>query len=99
MLLTQTSLVALVQGDKEAGMDRLDAVAEFRVARSLHAHVLKQSAESSGGSSSKQLKPSQFFGRRFLRATQCWPGEGPESLRAKAEADVRHLDQVRLLHN
>jgi hypothetical protein len=78
-----------IQGEKEAGMDRLDDVAEFRVARSLHAHVLKQSAETG-----KQLKPSQFFGRRFPKATQCWPGEGSNSLRAKAEADLRHLDQV-----
>jgi len=61
------------QGEKQGGLDRLDAVAEFRVARVLAAHVRKQ-----GG------KTTKLFGRRFLHATGCWPGK----LRALAEADL-----------
>lgn len=66
-------------------------MAEFRVARALHGHVLKQAATSGGKGSGK---PSQFFGRRFLAATRCWPGEGKDSLRAQAEADLGKLDPV-----
>mmetsp|Transcript_31411 Transcript_31411/g.62701 ORF Transcript_31411/g.62701 Transcript_31411/m.62701 type:complete len:297 (-) Transcript_31411:152-1042(-) len=57
------------QGEEETASARLDAVAEFRVARVLAAHVLKAAAASSPPSSGKVTK---LFGRKFLVATKCW---------------------------
>mmetsp|Transcript_3851 Transcript_3851/g.5084 ORF Transcript_3851/g.5084 Transcript_3851/m.5084 type:complete len:279 (-) Transcript_3851:139-975(-) len=59
------------QREDEGGLDRIESVTDFRVARALSAHVTK-----SGG------KLTKFFGQRYLKATHCWTKELQDIIRA-----------------
>lgn len=65
------------QTDEQAGLDRLDLLAEFRVARVLSQHGRKSGA-----------KNTKLFGRKFLQATRCW-----DELRPRAAGELAALDE------
>jgi hypothetical protein len=64
--------IAHPQKEDEPGLERIDAVTDFRVARLLMLHVRKSNG-----------KTTKFFGKKLLQCTRCWTDDVLKAIRTE----------------